>query len=111
MGLDEKSDMVYELLDLLKKNKLNDSQKNTILNIVKGLTNRTENQKERFFRFYNLLEGENKNYRLCDMALFYNCTPGCIRVSVGRIRNSLINSNEETITMLKNIWEEYHNQN
>lgn len=111
MEIDKNSDMVYELLELLKANKLNDIQKSKIKELVKSLSNRTEMQKERFFRFYNLIEGENKNYRLCDMARYYNCTPGCVRVSINRIRNSLINTNEENITIMKNILEKYHSKN
>lgn len=111
MELDERSDMVYELLELLKDNKLNDSQKNKIHEIVKNFTNRTEKQKERFLRFYNLIEGENKNYRLCDMALFYNCTPGCIRTAIARIRHNLIYADEKDLASMKNILDEYHNKN
>ncbi len=110
MEIDKNSNMVYELLDLLKANKLNDIQKNKVYEIVKSLTNRTENQKERFFRFYNLLDGENQNYRLCDMARYYNCSPNCIKTSVNRIRSSLINTNEENKAIIQNILEEYHNQ-
>ena len=103
--------MVYELLELLKANKLDDIQKKKIYEIVKSLTNRTEKQKERFFRFYNLLEDENKDYRWCDMARYYNCAPNCIRSSVARIRNSLINTNKENIAIMENILKEYHDKN
>lgn len=111
MEIDKNSDMVYELLELLKANKLNDIQKSKIYELVKSLTNRTEKQKERFFRFYNLLDGENQNYRLCDMARYYNCTPGCIRSAIARIRNSLINTSEENMAIIEDILREYHNKN
>lgn len=111
LKFDEQRDMVYELLELLKDNKLNNSQKRKIYEIVKGFKGRTEKQKERFFRFYNLIEGENKNYRLCDLALLYNCTPSCIRTAIGRIRYNLIYADEESIAIMKDILEEYHNKN
>lgn len=111
MEFEEKRDMVYELLDLLKENKLNEVQKQTIKNIVKGLKNRTEKQKERFYMFYNLLESENKNYRLCDMAELYNCTSSCIKFSISRIRNNLINADESNLAIMKKILNEYHNKN
>lgn len=111
LSIDERMNMVYELLELLKANKLNDIQKKQIYEIVNKLPDRTEKQKERFFRFYNLLDGEKKDYRLCDMARYYNCTPGNIRCSMGRIRNKLINSSQENIVIMKNILEEYHNKN
>ncbi|MBR0491814.1 MAG: hypothetical protein IJJ82_07230 [Clostridia bacterium] len=111
MEFNERCDMVYELLELLKDNKLNNSQKRKIYEIVKGFTNRTEKQKERFFLFYNLDEGENKNYRLCDLALLYNCTSGCIRTAIGRIRYNLIYSDAESLAIMKDILEEYHKNN
>ena len=111
LEFDKKSEIVYELLELLKKEKLNETQKDKMRNIVNGLTNRTDKQKERFLRLYNLLEDENKNYRLCDLALIYNCNPAGVRFSISRIRNNLINSNEENITIMKDILEEYHNKN
>ena len=48
LEIDKNSDMVYELLELLKANRLNDIQKSKIYEIVKSLTNRTEKQKESF---------------------------------------------------------------
>lgn len=109
MEFDKRSNVVYELLELLKANKLNNVQKKQIYELVKSLDNRTENQKEKFFRFYNLLEGENINYRLCDMARYYHCSSSNIRFLVNRIRNSLINTTEENIAAIQNILEEYHN--
>lgn len=111
MEIHKNSDMVYELLELLKANRLNDIQKSKIYEIVKSLTNRTEKQKESFFMFYNLLDGENQNYRLCDMARYYNCTPSNVRCLINRIRNSLINTSEENMSIIENILKEYHNEN
>ncbi len=111
LEIDKNSDMVYELLELLKDNKLDDIQKNKVYELVKSLSNRTDNQKERFFRFYNLLEGENHNYRLCDMERYYNCSSGSIRFSVNRIRNGLINTNKENMAIIENILKEYHSKN
>lgn len=110
MWSDRKRDMVYELLELLKSNKLNNVQRKRIYELVKKMDNRTENQKEKFLRFYNLLEGEKQNYRFCDMAKYYHCSPGNIRYSVNRIRHSLVNSTDETIAIIQNILEEYNNK-
>lgn len=103
--------MVYELLELLKANKLNGIQKKKIYELVKNLGDKTEKQKERFFRFYNLLENENRNYRLCDMAKYYNCSTTNIRHLIGRIRNGLINTTEENIAIIEDILREYHDKN
>lgn len=111
MEIDKNSYMVYELLELLKANRLNDIQKSKIYEIVKSLTNRTEKQKERFFRFYNLLDGENQNYRLCDMARYYNCSSSNIRCLINRIRNSLINTSKGNMAIIESILREYHNKN
>ena len=45
------------------------------------------------------------------MARYYNCAPNCIRSSVARIRNSLINTNKENIAIMENILKEYHDKN
>lgn len=103
----ERSAIVYKLLELAKGNKLNKFQKEKLHDIVYNLTNRTEKQKEKFYRFYNLIEGEKPNYRLCDMARYYNCSSSNIRCAIGSIRNSLINLKDEgQMLILKTIVEE-----
>lgn len=96
---DERKFIVYQLLEVAKANKLNKVQKQELYNIVYNLE-RTEKQKEKFFRFYNLLEGQEQNYRLCDMARFYNCSPGNIKTAIGSIKNSLINLKDEKILLI-----------
>lgn len=101
--------MIYELLDLLRANKLNDSQKNKIYEIVKKLPNRTELQKERFSIFYNLIKINSidpKN-RKCDIAKYYKCTGSCIRISINRIRSALIITTDENFSIIENILKEY----
>lgn len=111
MNINEKGNIVYELLELLKANKISNTSKKKIYIMVNNMNNRTDNQKEKFCMFYNLLEKEKQNYRLCDMARYYNCTSSNIRSSIGRIRNSLVNTNEENILIMKNILKEYHDKN
>ena len=111
MEYEERATIIYELIDLLKANKLDEAQKDIIRDLVKKLDNRTEKQKERFLMFYNLKEGENKNNRLCDIAKFYNCSSACIRTSISRIRVGLIYTSEERIKIIEDILKEYHNKN
>lgn len=111
MNINEKGNIVYELLELLKANKISNTSKKKIYIMVNNMNNRTDNQKKKFCMFYNLLEKEKQNYRLCDMARYYNCTSSNIRSSIGRIRNSLVNTNEENILIMKNILKEYHDKN
>lgn len=101
---DERTVIVYELLKLAKENRLNIIQKEKLYDIVLGLEKRTENQKEKFFRFYNLHKGQIQNYRLCDMARFYNCSNNNIREATASIKNSLINLiDDEKMLILKAI--------
>ena len=112
MTANEKSNMIYELLNLLRTNKLNDIQKSNIYEIVRKLPNRTKLQKERFFIFYNLLKIDsiNRRNRKCDIARYYNCTNSCIRVSINRVRGALIHTTDENFSIIENILKEYHNK-
>lgn len=100
---EERSDIVYKILDMLKNNQLDNIQKKIIYDIVCGFEKRTEKQKEKFFRFYNLLDNQDKNYRLSDMARYYKCTSNNVRLSIGSVRNSLINMEDDQLLILKNM--------
>lgn len=109
---DERTVIVYELLKLAKENRLNIIQKEKFYEIVFGLEKRTEKQKEKFFRFYNLHKGQTQNYRLCDMERFYNCSSDNVRTAIASIRNSLVNlKDDEKMLILKAIVDEISNNN
>lgn len=104
---EERRSIVYPLIEAAKENKLNEQQKARFYNVVKNLETGTEQQKERFLIFYNLELGQTQNYRLCDLSRKFNCSSSAIRFSIFRIRNRLVNSNDETLLILKKILEDY----
>ena len=103
MNIEERSDVVYHILELAKNNLLNEVQKQKFYDIVMNLDNRTENQKQRFLLYYNLNVNQEQIYRQCDLARLYDVSPNAIRCSVGRIRNALVNLQDENILILKEI--------
>lgn len=105
MNIEERSDVVYQILELAKNKLLNETQKQKLYNIVMNLDNRTENQKQRFLLYYNLKQNQRNTYGLTDIARLQNVTPNAIRCSGGRIRNALVNMQNEKILVLKEILE------
>ena len=110
MNIEERSDVVYQILELAKSNSLSVEHKKKIYDIVMSLNNRTENQKQRFLLFYNLNVNQEQTYRQCDLARLYNVSSNAIRCSVGRIRNALVNLRDERMVVLKDILEDYKNK-
>ena len=107
LNIEERSDVVYQILELEKNDWLNEVQKQKIHDIVIKLDNRTENQKQRFLLYYNLNVNQKQIYRQCDFARLYNVSPNAIRCSVGRIRTALVNLQDEGILDLKEILKDY----
>ena len=110
LNIEERSDVVYQILELAKDKLLTQEQKNQIYDIVISLDNRTENQKERFLLYYNLNVNQVQEYRQCDLARQYNVSANAIRCSVGRITNALANLKDNRIEVLKDILEDYKNK-
>lgn len=106
LNIEERSDDVYQILELAKNKLLNETQKQKLYNIVMNLDNRTENQKQRFLLYYNLKQNQQNTYGLTDIARLQNVTPNAIRCSIGRIRNALVNMQDEKILVLKEILED-----
>lgn len=105
MNFEEKSDIVYKILEIAKKDQLNSSQKEIIYNIVHNLKDATDLQIERMILFYNLKIDERK-YRICDLARRYKCTSNAIKFSIARTKNRLIHIPDKEMLILKNILEE-----
>lgn len=102
-----KRKIVYDLLELAKKDLLKDADKKKIVNIVNSLERRTESQKYRFCLLYNLYVDEKNKYILSEIARKENVRPSAVRQSIARIRNSLVNSTDENLNILYEILKEY----
>lgn len=109
MEHEEKSNIVYDVLDILLEKEISADDKVTLIEIVKSLDKKTELQKQRFLIFYNLVENSNKGNRLCDIARSENKTPSAIRTSIGKIRSELTRIDDKKILKMKEILEKYSN--
>lgn len=95
MKFKEKSEIVDELIELMKKSLLNRDQKQKILNIVNEMNIATENQKNRFILFYGLDENRSDYRTLGKIAKKDNCTTSAVRLSIITVRNKLSRLKEE----------------
>lgn len=85
------------LLEIAKQNKLSVLDKNEILKIVNNLEKRTEVQKRRFCILYNLYVNQKAQYSLSDIAREDGVRPSAVKQSVARVRNSLVNMDDEQL--------------
>lgn len=94
MNSDEKSLTIDTLLELAKKSKLNNNQKNKIVQIVENMDNVTETQRERFIMYYGLNTNGLDFKNMKKIAKIYKCTISAIRISIVSVRNKLVRLNE-----------------
>ena len=81
MNIEERQIMIYDILKLCKEDKLSNIQKQKLFDIVIQ-SNRTNKQKERFIKFYNLDINLKKQYSYTELAKENKC-------NIGAIKNSL----------------------
>lgn len=79
----------------LKHGWISEEKKKILYDLVISLKNATELQKERFILIYNLKSENNIRYNLSSLARKQNCFPSAIKYSISRIRNFLINLNDD----------------
>lgn len=101
MNFREKRIMIDEILSFAKKSKLNDEQKNRLLDFINSLNNITETQKERFIMYYGI--GKYNPKKLTEIANIYGTTINAIRCSVVSVRNKLIRV-KENINIIEEIY-------
>ena len=99
--------IVYGLLELSKQNLLSNKDKNEFFKIVNNLDERTQIQKHRFCLLYNLYAEEKNSYILSEIARMEIVRPSAVKQSVARVRNSLVNANDEDIMKLFEILKKY----
>lgn len=79
----------------LKNIGITNKEKKILYDLVINLGNRTEIQKARFLLYYNLFPKQKEQYNFSSLATKYKCSSSAIRFSVSRIRNGLVNLNED----------------
>lgn len=107
LNFKEKAVIVEKVIDLLKHNKLNQDDKETMYKIVMSISNKTDKQKDRFTKFYNLQPSQKEHYTLSAIAQQYSCSISAINCSIIAIRAALIRLPENEIMVLKKIADEY----
>lgn len=104
MSSDNRSAVIYKLLDNLKMNLVSEEDKKIISKIVDSLEMPTNKQKRRFKILYQLTPDSPKYTTLSEFARAEGCTYGAIKTSVSTLRNRFINhSKDEDIENIKKI--------
>ena len=109
-NIEERLNIVNQLLKLSKMNLLNNKEKTCIINIINSFKNKTVLQIERFSLYYNLtiIEG---NFSLNDLAKKYNCSTGAVRSSINTICSKLCCLKDERIYKIQEIVLQCKNRN
>ena len=103
MDFEAKREIVTILLNCLKKDLLNDSEKEIVYNIVMGLKGKTEKQKARFCMYYSLGPNSKEKNTMSKIAKFYQCTDSAVRNSINMITFALCRVSEDKMLLLKKI--------
>ena len=99
----DKTDLVYMLLDYMKKNNITNNYKEKLFNIIIKLPKKTDLQKDRFIRYYGLKPMGFKRENLSAIAREQHCTPNAVRSSVNSVRIALTRISDDDLTILKEI--------
>lgn len=104
---DEKRALIANLVELMKKTDISDTDKESIYKIIINLPNKTIKQKTRFINLFGLKPKEFKKYTLSEIARKENVTPNAIKYSTMSIRVCLYRVSENEFQVLKSIYEKY----
>lgn len=105
-----KRNVIDAVFELLESCSLTKEQAKRFIEVVKG-TYKTDLQKERFIKIYNLeFEYEGKP-KYSTIAKEYNCSSSAIRSSVIGVHGALYRSTDENIDIVKEILKEHQKEN
>lgn len=99
-----KRNIITKLLQSAKENKLNIEQKQMLFNIINN-SDRTEKQKSRFIKFYNLDITNKHNYTLTTLANECDCKSSAIRFSLSSVITYTLLNDDENMCILKRMIE------
>ena len=95
MDKDEKSEIVKTLVELAENSKLNNEQKDRIVEILDNMDILTETQRERFIMYYGLNTNGLDFRTLEKIAKIYKCSTSAVRLSVVTVKQKLVRLDEE----------------
>lgn len=98
----EKVTIVDKILDIARANQLTNKQRHILFEMINS-SDKTEKQKDRFIKFYNLNINQKQIYTYATLAKEYDCTPASIPSSFDGVRRFLLK--DENIEILKKIME------
>lgn len=92
---DKKSKTIDKLIKLAKTSKLNNEQKNRIVEILDNMDIITETQRERFIMYYGLNTNGLNFRKLIKIAKIYDCSTTAVRLSIVTVKQKLVRLDEE----------------
>ena len=95
MNKDEKSEIVGTLVKLAENSKLNNEQKDRIVEILDNMDILTDTQRERFIMYYGLNTNGLDFRTLEKIAKIYKCSTSAVRLSVVTVKQKLVRLEEE----------------
>ena len=98
-------DIITKILELSKNNHLSIKHKRTLFNMIKN-SNRTEKQKSRFIKFYNLDINNQYDYTLTSLSRECGCRVSAIKFSLMSVITYTLLNNDENMKILQNIIDE-----
>lgn len=107
---EEKREIVNTFFELLKNYSLSQKQAQNFIEVIQRM-NKTNLQKERFIKLYNLEFAYKKRPTISSIAKEYNCSSSAIRSSTSGMIGALYRIPSEDITILKKIINEHKIQN
>lgn len=96
---EKKRAIISQILEKAKKNQLPIEQKQILFEMINN-SNRTEKQKNRFIKFYNLDTANDQNYSRTTLAREYGCTASAIRFSLYSVITYTLLNNDNNMCIL-----------
>lgn len=99
-----KRSIITQILQMAKENQLHIEQKKMLFKMIND-SDRTEKQKSRFIKFYNLDITKEQNYTLTTLAKECGCKSAAIRFSLSSVITYTLLNNDENMYILKRMTE------
>ncbi len=106
----EKRKVIDNLFELLDSYSLTKKQAKKFIEVVKRM-DKTDLQKERFIKMYNLEFTYETKPKYSSIAKEYNCSSSAIRSSMNGMRGALYRISSEDIDVIKEIVKEHQEEN
>lgn len=103
----ERSNTIVSLLDLMKKTDISIKDKQELYNIIMKIPKKTDNQKDRFVRFWGIKPTEFKKETLISIGKSYGCGASAVRGAIMSVRSALYRIPNDDFIVLRDIYQKY----